>query len=95
MKTYAVSGNCGMCRKTIEKAASIRGVKEATWDQNRKILSLRFDSMKVTAAEVLRQVAYAGYDNEHYLAPEQAYNSLPECCRYERKDKKQSEGHHH
>ena len=27
----------------------------------------------------------SGYDNEKYLAPDDAYAKLPECCKYERK----------
>ena len=89
-ESYKVSGNCGMCKKTIEKAAAVKGVKKAEWNADNKELVLKYDK-KVTSPEtVLRQVAYAGYDNEKYLAPESAYNKLHGCCQYERNDHKSS-----
>lgn len=82
--TYKVLGNCGMCEKTIEKAALKKGVTKADWDKNTKILSLEFNAKKTSADEILKSVANAGYDNEKYTAPDAAYNKLPECCQYER-----------
>jgi hypothetical protein len=40
----------------------------------------------------LRQVAYAGYDNQMYLAPESAYARLKECCRYRKVEDKIAPG---
>ena len=34
--------------------------------------------------DVLKRVAYAGYDSDHYLAPAEAYQALEACCQYER-----------
>lgn len=33
-------------------------------------------------------MAYAGYDNEKFFAPDQAYGKLHACCKYERTNKK-------
>ena len=83
-ETFQVSGNCGMCRKTIEAAAAIKGVKTAQWSEDSKVLTLKYDRSKTTSSDVLRKIAYAGYDNEKYLAPDLAYQSLHGCCQYER-----------
>ncbi|MFP9113910.1 DUF3347 domain-containing protein [Flavobacterium sp. RHBU_3] len=83
-ETLTVQGNCGMCKATIEKAASEKKVSEATWDKDSHKLTLTYDSTKTTADVLLKKVAYAGYDNEKYLAPSEAYNKLPGCCQYER-----------
>lgn len=82
--TYKVLGNCGMCEKTIEKAALKKGVTKADWDKNTKILTLEFDAAKTSADEILKNVAKAGYDNEKYKGSDVAYSKLPECCQYER-----------
>jgi hypothetical protein len=82
--TFNVSGNCGMCKKTIEKAATIKGVRSASWDESVKVLTLKYDRHKINPEQALRAVAYAGYDNEKYVAPEQAYNNLSGCCQYDR-----------
>ncbi|MBL7931084.1 MAG: DUF3347 domain-containing protein [Bacteroidia bacterium] len=83
---YKVSGNCGTCKKTIEAAATKKATK-ANWDENKKELHVSYDSKKTTGDEILKSVAYAGYDNEKYYAPETAYSKLPECCQYERSAK--------
>jgi len=38
-----VSGNCGMCKSSIEKAATSAGAKTANWDMDAKLLTLIFD----------------------------------------------------
>ncbi len=85
--TYKVSGNCGMCQKTIEAAALKKGEAKAAWDKDTKIAKLTFDSIKTDADAVLKRIAYAGYDNEKYLAPDDAYGKLAECCQYDRPKK--------
>jgi mercuric ion binding protein len=84
---YSVAGNCGMCKKTIEKAATIDGVKSATWDQSKKNLVVKYDKAKTKGEIILHKVAFSGYDNQMYLAPDAAYTNLHECCQYERKGK--------
>ena len=39
-----VSGNCGMCKSSIEKAATSAGAKTANWDMDAKLLTLIFDN---------------------------------------------------
>ncbi|MES2557025.1 MAG: DUF3347 domain-containing protein [Bacteroidota bacterium] len=84
METYKVAGNCDMCKNTIETAANKKGVSEAAWNKDTKVLRLTYDTLKTTSDEVLKRVAYAGYDNEKFLAPDDAYSKLAECCRYDR-----------
>ncbi|ASS50873.1 MAG: mercury transporter [Candidatus Fluviicola riflensis] len=87
MERYKVAGNCDMCKKTIENAASKKGVAEAEWNKETKVLTLTYDEQKTTSNEVLKRIAYAGYDNEKFLAPDDAYAKLAECCRYDRMKK--------
>lgn len=83
-ETYKVAGNCEMCKTTIETAANKKGTSKAEWDKDKKIMSLTYDSKQTTATEVLKRIAYAGYDNEQFLAPDDAYSKLPGCCQYDR-----------
>jgi hypothetical protein len=85
--TVHIYGNCGMCETTIEDAAYLKKVAKADWDKDTKKAVITFDSTQTTADEVLKRIAYAGYDNEQYLAPDAAYSKLPECCQYERPKK--------
>jgi len=83
-QTLKVSGNCGMCKKTIETAANVKGSSNGIWDESKQVLTLTFDSTKTNADEVLKRIAHVGYDNEKFLAPDKVYAGLHGCCQYER-----------
>ncbi len=82
-----VSGNCGMCKKHIEKAAKDAGATNATWDKVSKLLSVTFDAGKTNTDKIETAIAGAGYDTEHKVASAEAYKKLDECCQYDRKKK--------
>lgn len=77
-----VWGNCGMCEKTIETAAKSAGASEADWNQQTKLLTV---SHNIDLAKIEKAIAAAGYDTEHFTAPDAAYAGLPGCCQYDRK----------
>ncbi len=82
-----IYGNCDMCKTTIEKAGSKNKMAKVDWNKDSKIATITFDSKTTNEDEILKRVALAGYDNEKFLAPDDAYAKLPECCKYERKKK--------
>ena len=86
-ETLKVAGNCDMCKTTIETVANKKGIADAEWDKDTKVLKLTYDSEQTTTEEVLKRIAYAGYDNEKFLAPDEAYSKLPGCCKYDRMKK--------
>lgn len=86
-----IDGNCEMCEETIETAAYLKKTASADWNKDTKQAILSFDSTKTNADEVLKRIAYSGYDNEKFLAPDDAYAKLPGCCKYDRKRKKMSQ----
>jgi copper chaperone CopZ len=81
-KTIKVSGNCGMCKARIEKAAKIDGVSKADWNKETKILTLVYDPSKVKSDDVQKKIASVGHDTEKFKADDKAYNALPGCCQY-------------
>lgn len=85
--TVKIYGNCSMCKAAIEKAATKKKVSAAVWDKDTKTAGITYNNKKTNLDVILKNIAYAGYDNQSYLAPDEAYNMLPECCRYERKGK--------
>lgn len=87
-EAVAVSGNCGMCKKTIEAAARVEHEALANWNGDTGIATITYDSTRTTTDAVLKRIALAGYDNVAYLAPAEAYAALPGCCRYDRTLKK-------
>ena len=84
-ETVKISGNCGMCKSTIETAGNKKKTSKVEWNKDSKVATLTFDSKTTTEDEILKRIALSGYDNEKYLAPDDAYAKLPECCKYERR----------
>lgn len=82
---FGVSGNCEMCKKTIESALDVKGVKSAVWNQKTKIIEVAYQPSKITEAHLHELITASGYDTEQKKADEKAYNALPECCQYSRK----------
>ncbi len=80
-----VAGNCGMCRKKIETAARVDGVKEAKWNQKTKILDLKFNPALISLDQIQLRIAAAGYDTPRFRANDETYKALHECCHYPRK----------
>ncbi len=81
-----VSGNCGMCKSSIEKAAKTAGAATANWDMDAKLLTLMFDD-KTNLDKIETAIAAVGYDTEHKTATKATYDALHECCKYEREVK--------
>lgn len=82
--TVKIYGNCGMCESAIEKAGNVKKVAAVEWNKDSKMATLTYDSVKTNQDEILRRIALAGYDSEHFFAPDEAYAKLPACCHYER-----------
>ncbi len=83
--TVKIYGNCGMCKKTIEKAGNIETVASVNWDKVTKMAIITFDSTKTNRNEILKRISLAGYDSDLFRAPDNIYNNLHVCCQYERK----------
>jgi periplasmic mercuric ion binding protein len=82
-----VEGNCGMCQKTIERAAKKAGAEDAAWNEDTKILTVTYDASKTTNDAIQKKVASVGYDTEKYTGDDKAYQKLDACCQYQKKSK--------
>ncbi len=80
-----VWGNCGMCKTTIEKAAKAAGANYALWNEEAKILTVKFTDSKTNSSKIEKKVAASGYDTQNETAPDEVYNNLHGCCQYDRK----------
>lgn len=94
-ETVKVYGNCGMCKRTIEKAANEKGLVKANWDIDTDMLTVTYDQTKTNTDAILKKVAYAGYDSDLFRAPDEAYKNLPECCQYDRPVKAMAVANNH
>jgi len=86
-ETVKIYGNCEMCETTIEKAGNLKKTAKVDWNKDTKMASLIYDSIKTNQNEILKRIALAGYDSDSFLAPDNVYAKLPNCCRYERVNK--------
>lgn len=82
-----IYGNCGMCETTIEKTGNFKNVAQIDWDKETKMATLTYDSTKTNKSEILKRIALSGYDSDEFLAPDDVYAQLPNCCKYERVNK--------
>jgi mercuric ion binding protein len=83
-ETFKVSGNCGMCKNKIEKAAKEAGAKEASWDTESKQLTVTYKTKSTNTAKIQQKIADVGYDNVGFKATTEAYDKLHGCCKYDR-----------
>ncbi len=82
-----VYGNCEICKATIEKAADKKKISKADWNKDTKMATITYNGSKTTLNAVLKNIALAGYDNEKFFAPDEAYANLMNCCKYDRHKK--------
>lgn len=84
---FKVYGACGMCETRIENAAkSVVGVTSADWNRETKMLTIEYDTEKVSLDDVHKKIAEAGHDTDKVRAKDEVYKGLPACCHYERPD---------
>ena len=81
-ETLVVSGNCGMCKARIEKAAKSDGVSKAEWNAKNTTLTVTFDPAKTNMDQIGKKIAVAGHDNAKAKADDKTYSALPGCCKY-------------
>lgn len=84
-QTVKVWGECGMCKKTIEKAAKQAGATTADWNVDTKILTVAYNDKQTDISTIEKSIAAAGYDTNNFTASDEAYKKLHSCCQYERK----------
>jgi periplasmic mercuric ion binding protein len=84
--TFKVYGNCEMCKTTIEGSLKDeKGVSFASWDVDKKIMTVSFDSTLTNSDKIQTRIASSGYDTELKKGSDEAYKNLHACCQYDRK----------
>jgi hypothetical protein len=81
---FKVAGECGTCKKKIEKAAKAAGATYAVWNVDSKQLAVKYNSTSSNTAKIQQAIANAGYDTPSFKATDESYSKLDECCQYER-----------
>jgi len=82
---FKALGLCGMCKTRIERAAmSVEGVRQATWNQAKQMVAVRFDSTRTNQEAIERAIARAGHDTQNFITDEKTYSNMYHCCKYPR-----------
>ena len=82
--SFLVKGVCEMCKDRIENGTiKLKGVKYVNWDIMSNNISLIYNSKKTSLDQIHKEISLLGHSTEKYKAPEEIYNTLPDCCRYE------------
>jgi copper chaperone CopZ len=80
--SFKVSGVCEQCKKRIENAADIKGVKFAEWDEKTQVMKITYRTDKVSDTQIKQAILNAGHDVDNEKASEASYKKLPDCCKY-------------
>jgi periplasmic mercuric ion binding protein len=85
-ETFKVNGgDCEDCKTHIETTAKeVEGVASAEWNLETKQLTLVFNEEAVALKDIEMAIAKGGNDTPNFRAPDEAYDNLPECCKYDR-----------
>jgi len=84
-ETIKVWGNCGSCKKKIEKAAKSAGASSASWDSESHELAVSYTEEKSSSVKIQEAITKVGYDTQDFTADDKVYDELPGCCQYDRK----------
>lgn len=80
IKTQTV---CGMCKARLEKALAYeKGVENFTVDIENDIITVAYKEKKTSPEQLREAIAAVGHPADDVQPTEEAYNELPNCCRY-------------
>jgi mercuric ion binding protein len=83
--SFKAYGNCGMCERRIESTVTqIPGVISAEWVAEKEMLSVKYLGKSVSLEDIKKKVAAVGHDTDEFRAPDEVYDKLHGCCKYER-----------
>lgn len=85
--SFHVSGICGLCETTIEKAMDVKGVVVADFNLDNNVLTVTYKPKKITEDQLHALLNEVGYDTEKSKATEEQYAKTHECCKYREQEK--------
>lgn len=80
--TLRVEGNCEMCKERIEAALDVKGITLATWDIEKKILTVVYNPKKINLTQISKLCNSVGHDTAISKASDKEFSTLHPCCDY-------------
>jgi hypothetical protein len=84
IETFKVLGTCIQCKNRIESTLMDFGTYKANWIIETNMLTVSYDSLKLSKEKIQQELATVGHDNEAFQTSFKIYESLPKCCYYKR-----------
>ena len=84
---FQVNGVCEMCKKRIETALDVKGIRLADWNIKTKFCRVKFNSEVISENKIHQLIAKLGHDTSKCKATDEDYNNLYYCCHYNREKK--------
>ena len=79
--TFYVEGACEACQEVIEQELEkMEGVVTAKWDYETSLVTLAFQTEKVSEDDIQAYIAVKGFATQFYPPNETARKDLPACC---------------
>ncbi len=76
------SAECGSCKTRLEDVLNYtKGVKFAELNLDDKILTVGFNSKKISLDEIKKIISETGYDADNVKANPKSIDRLPTCCK--------------
>lgn len=79
-KTILVKGECGECKENIEAALDLPGVSFAEWNEETKMLTVRFNDKKISENDIHSTISNLGYATDRLEANKTSQSKLSKCC---------------
>ncbi|GAC1584423.1 MAG: hypothetical protein NVS3B19_00490 [Ginsengibacter sp.] len=79
---FKVFGLCEQCKRRIEGAAKVNGVRTAVWDIDSKMLTVKYNPSKISLEKINNKIVAVGHDTYLKKANDAVYSALPKCCLY-------------
>jgi len=80
--TLRVEGNCEMCKERLETALDVKGITLATWDIEKKILTVVYNPKKINLTQISKICNSVGHDTAISKASDKEFSTLHHCCDY-------------
>lgn len=76
------SAQCGSCKKLLEHDLRFeKGVESVSLNVDTKVLTVVYNSDKITPEKIRKAVSDIGYDADDIAADPKAYSKLNDCCK--------------
>lgn len=82
VKVKTPTVQCGMCKKTIEKALNkLEGIESVKVNYKKKFAKIKYNSDLITVKDIREAISKAGYQADKVKADKKAYKKLHHCCK--------------